>query len=43
MSAGAAALYPQRCTGPAARRRLLHGVKGVRLVPRLSRNRRALV
>ncbi|MEU4574661.1 hypothetical protein [Nonomuraea sp. NPDC023979] len=28
-----AALYPQRCTDPAERRRLLHGVNGVRLVP----------
>ncbi|MEU8109484.1 hypothetical protein ACWGH8_33255 [Nonomuraea muscovyensis] len=43
VSAGEAALCPQRCTGPARRRRLLHGVKGVRLGPRLSRNRRAPV
>ncbi|MFI6180630.1 hypothetical protein ACIA8R_34210 [Nonomuraea sp. NPDC051191] len=27
------ALYPQRCTDPAERRRLLHGVNGIRLVP----------
>ncbi|MFI7135796.1 hypothetical protein ACIBQ1_59835 [Nonomuraea sp. NPDC050153] len=33
LPADEAALYPQRQTDPAERRRLLHGVNGVRLVP----------